>query len=85
VKIYKERGGEYIGKKNPNNSLTKWSKENWQYAGSEGKSRYLPKKIIDALPKKIIETENKLKGNKLGQKIPYTNELKKIMKSKNIF
>jgi hypothetical protein len=44
VKLYKERGGGYIGKKSDQNSLVKWTKEDWGYTGEPLHSRYLPKK-----------------------------------------
>lgn len=85
VKIYKERGGKYIGKKDPDNSLSKWTKEDWDYNGEPKHSRYLPKKVRDVLPISISRKENQLKGNKLGEKVAYSNELKKIMKKKDIY
>lgn len=47
VKLYKERGGEYVGGKTSDNSLVKWTKEDWGYVGEEGHSRYLPKKLAN--------------------------------------
>jgi len=38
VKLYKSKGGKYIGKKNPHNSLTKWSKEDWGYITPKSKN-----------------------------------------------
>ena len=29
VKLYKDRGGKYIGKKSHSNSLTQWTNQNW--------------------------------------------------------
>lgn len=49
VKLYKDRGGQYVGPKNDQNSLTQWTKEDWGYVGEPGHSRYLPKKARDAL------------------------------------
>ena len=45
VKLYKDRGGKYEGaKKGPSeNKLSKWSKQDWGYAGKKKKSVYLPK------------------------------------------
>eukprot|EP01111_Echinosteliopsis_oligospora_P003234 TRINITY_DN1517_c0_g1_i3.p1 TRINITY_DN1517_c0_g1~~TRINITY_DN1517_c0_g1_i3.p1 ORF type:complete len:117 (-),score=34.26 TRINITY_DN1517_c0_g1_i3:16-366(-) len=47
VKEYKQAGGEYVGKKSDDNSLTKWSKEEWTTKSGENSSetgeRYLPK------------------------------------------
>jgi hypothetical protein len=45
VKLYKEQGGGYIGAKTADNSLVKWTKEDWDYVGEPGHSRYLPKEV----------------------------------------
>mgnify|MGYP003133026871 FL=1 len=49
TKLYKERGGGYKGKKKET-SLSRWSKQDWQYSG-KGKGVYLPKKKIESLRK----------------------------------
>tara|TARA_R100001460_G_scaffold3427_5_gene10433 strand:- start:14174 stop:14545 length:372 start_codon:yes stop_codon:yes gene_type:complete len=49
VKYYKDSGGTYSGPKKSENKLSQWSKQDWQYAGKKGKSRYLPKKAIASL------------------------------------
>jgi len=85
VNEYKRRGGGYIGEKPKDNSLVKWTKEKWNYAGEKGKSRYLPEKVRKALPKSLKEKENKKKGTKLGKNIPYSEELKKIMRKKGVY
>ena len=84
VREYKKRGGEYIGNKSESNSLVKWTKEDWGYIGEPKKSRYLPKKVRDVMPKDLKEIENKLKGTKLGQNIPYSENLLKLLKKKKI-
>lgn len=53
VALYKKAGGGYKGKKNPNNALTKWSKQDWTTKSGKPSAvtgeRYLPKKAIKAL------------------------------------
>lgn len=49
VKLYKERGGGYFGQKEKSNSLAQWTREQWDYVGEPGHSRYLPKKAREAL------------------------------------
>lgn len=52
VKLYKERGGTYSGKKptKKTNSLKKWTKQKWKWSGDKkGKGVYLPKKKVEAL------------------------------------
>jgi hypothetical protein len=69
VKLYKERGGGYIGEKSPDNSLTKWTEEDWGYVGEEGHSRYLPKKAREALSsgEKAATSRAKNKGTEEGK------------------
>lgn len=69
VKLYKENGGDYIGPKTSDNSLVKWTKEDWGYVGEEGKSRYLPKKARKALSsgEKAATSRAKNKGTKAGK------------------
>ncbi|MCX6725553.1 MAG: DUF5872 domain-containing protein [Candidatus Saccharibacteria bacterium] len=49
VKLYKERGGDYIGEKQDTNSLKQWTDEKWGYTGEPGHSRYLPLKARQEL------------------------------------
>lgn len=69
VKLYKEHGGGYVGPKDPQNSLTKWTKEDWDYVGEEGKSRYLPKEARTHLSpgEKAATSRAKNKGTKAGK------------------
>ena len=69
VKLYKERGGGYVGTKSASNSLVKWTKEDWGYTGELGHSRYLPKKARDHLTvgEKIATDRAKNKGTTLGK------------------
>lgn len=69
VKLYKERGGGYIGEKSNDNSLVKWTKEDWGYTGEAGHSRYLPKKARESLTvgEKIATDRAKNKGTAEGK------------------
>lgn len=69
VKLYKERGGGYIGEKTDENSLVKWTKEDWGYVGEPKHSRYLPKKAREHLTvgEKIATDRAKNKGTKEGK------------------
>lgn len=79
VKIYKNLGGTYIGKKNKNNSLVKWTDENWQYYDS----RYLPEYIGSKLSKAEIKKESD-KKKKAGRKnAPWTEKVKKLYRKMN--
>lgn len=75
VKYYKDAGGKYIGAKSSSNKLSKWTKQDWDYAGKEGKSRYLPKKARESLSsgEKAAGSRAKNKATKAGkQKAKYT-------------
>ncbi len=88
VKLYKSRGGSYKGKKSSRNSLTKWSREDWGYIGSRGKSgsrktkygRYLPKKVRESLSAKEKRSENRKKGYKSGKWVPYGKKVLSLMR-----
>lgn len=69
VKLYKERGGGYIGAKSKENSLVKWTKEDWGYVAEPGQSRYLPKKAIEHMTvgEKIATDRAKNLGTKQGK------------------
>ena len=53
VKEYKEQGGKFTGSKDPRNSLTKWTRENWRTKSGKPSlktgERYLPAKAIKSL------------------------------------
>jgi len=80
VKMYKDRGGKYVGPKRKDNSLTKWTKEEWDYIGEPKKSRYLPKKAAKALSKgeKAATSRAKNKGTSKGKQ--FVKQPKKIAK-----
>ena len=72
VKIYKEKGGGYSGKKSSSNKLKKWGDQKWRTSDgskSEGKKRYLPDKAWKSLSSKEKSATNRAKaaGNKKGK------------------
>ena len=73
VQEYKRRGGGYAGAKQADNSLTKWTKEDWgTKSGCESlKSgeRYLPRKARESLTKKEYDatTDKKRADLKAGK------------------
>lgn len=77
VKLYKDRGGKYLGKKRQDNDLATWTRANWQYApGSKSKDRYLPKEAWDELSPTEERATRKKKKGKLGEWIPNTKKAK---------
>ena len=69
VKLYKDRGGRYAGPKRADNDLAKWTKEDWDYVGEEGESRYLPKEARKHLSsgEKAATSRAKNKGTEKGK------------------
>ena len=85
---YKKRGGKYKGSKSKKNSLTKWSKEKWDYINTTSrktkKGRYLTEVIRKSLTKKEKQIENKRKGSKRGKWISYSKSVSKKFKKYKI-
>ena len=82
---YKKQGGGYIGKKDPKNSLTQWTKQEWRTKSGrpslETGERYLPAKAIEALtPAQYAETTKaKRKGMREGKQfVSQPHEVKLI-------
>lgn len=85
VQEYKRRGGGYRGGSKNNNSLTKWTREKWGYAGKPRKSRYLPERVRKSLTSREKRIENKRKGSRLGKWIPYSASVKRKMRKMKIY
>ncbi len=69
VVLYKKMGGGYEGEKRDDNSLVKWTKEEWDYVGEPKHSRYLPKKAREHLTQgeKAATSRAKNEGTKHGE------------------
>jgi len=78
VKLYKDAGGDYIGRKSSKNLLTKWTKQDWQYVGKEKQSRYLPKEAIRHLTTKEKNATNKAKREGTAKGRQFVKQPKKI-------
>jgi len=82
VRKYKEEGGGYKGEKDKNNSLVKWTKQDWTTKSGkpshETGERYLPRKAIENLTEKEYAetTKAKRKGMKEGEQ--FVSQPKKI-------
>jgi hypothetical protein len=81
VKEYKKRGGEYINPKPKTNPLITWTKEDWDYITPNSK-RYLPKKVRDKLTSNEKRIETILKGDNLGEYIPYSKTVLEKMRKR---
>jgi len=69
---YKASGGDYVGPKSSDNSLSKWTDQKWRTSDnkpSEGKKRYLPDKAWSGLSagEKAATNKAKAAGNKAGK------------------
>jgi hypothetical protein len=83
VQEYKRLGGRYIGRRSPENSLKKWEREDWGYIteprrGSRGppRGRYLPAAVRAALTPAEARRENRLKGARRGEWVPYSESVR---------
>ena len=89
VKAYKSRGGKFKGKKSKHNSLSKWSREKWDYISKSGRKskrgRYLPEKVRRSLTPAEKRRENKKKGSKRGKNVKYSRSVNKKMKKYKIY
>lgn len=88
VQYYKKKGGKYIGKKSQCNSLTKWSREKWDYISEKSRKskrgRYLPEIVRKNLSKKEKLIENRRKGSKRGRWIKYSPSVASKMRKYGI-
>ena len=90
VRIYKERGGKYKGNTR-NNSLKKWTKQNWRTKSGKpsvmGKNatgeRYLPAKTIKKLSKKEYAKTTASKRRSISKGEQYSKQPKNISKKVN--
>jgi len=89
VKAYKSAGGKFKGKKSRNNSLSKWSREKWDYINKSGRKskrgRYLPEKVRKSLTPAEKRRENRKKGSKRGKWVSYSKSVNKKMKKHKIY
>jgi hypothetical protein len=82
VKRYKDAGGDYVGKKSDNNSLVKWTQQDWTTKSGRPShitgERYLPRQAIENLTSKEYSatTRAKRKGTSEGKQ--YVAQPKKV-------
>lgn len=82
VKLYKERGGGYRGRKGPENALVKWTREDWRTKSGKPSlktgERYLPAKAIKSLSSAEYAATTKAKREGLKRGEQFTSQPKKI-------
>jgi len=85
VQEYKKRGGLYIGRKQKDNPLVRWTEQDWGYINQDAqKGRYLPKKVREQLTTSQKISEQLRKRDRRGEYVPYSKELLTIMRRLNI-
>lgn len=84
VQEYKRRGGTYLGRKDPSNSLRVWTREDWGYVDGDAKGRYLPKAVRDALTPAERARENARKRGKKGRNVPYSESVTRKMRQAGV-
>jgi hypothetical protein len=78
VQYYKKDGGSYSGAKKSSNKLRKWGKQDWQYAGKKGESRYLPKKAVASLTPSERAATNRKKREDTAKGKQFSKQPKSI-------
>lgn len=89
VKIYKDKGGGYRGKKSASNSLTKWTKQKWRTKSGKPSlktgERYLPSKAIKHLSRKEYAVTTRKKRADLRKGKQFSSQPKKVAKKTKKF
>jgi hypothetical protein len=82
VKEYKDAGGGYIGEKDPDNSLTRWTEQKWTTRSGkkslESGERYLPEDAIKNISKKEYEKTSRAKSKGMKKGIQFVKQPKEI-------
>lgn len=84
VSIYKAKGGGYVGKKSPKNSLAKWSSEKWGYINDNDTKKKPKRKTRKSKKsaKKITKRKSAKKNMKKSSKTSRKNTKKSERTSK---
>lgn len=86
VARYKSQGGRYSGGKKRCNSLSKWTREKWDYISpGSGSGRYLPERVRKILTSYEKRAENRRKGSRRGSRIPYSKSVSRKMRRTGIY
>ena len=86
---YKKEGGGYKGSKMMNNSLTKWTNQDWRTKSgkksSETGERYLPSKAIENLSSKEYAETSRLKRKAMKEGEQFSKQPKKIAEKTKVY
>jgi hypothetical protein len=84
VRRYKDAGGGYKGTKDPKNSLTQWSKQDWTTKSgkpsSETGERYLPRKAIEAMSPAMYARTTRSKRAGTSQYVSQPTDIKEFVR-----
>jgi len=82
VAMYKEKGGGYTDKKDTNNSLVKWTNQDWRTKSGKPShvtgERYLPKKAIENLSNKEYRKTSRIKKEATEKGKQFSKQPEKI-------
>lgn len=91
VHIYKKHGGSYIGPKHRDNSLVRWTEQDWGYLDPADplkkrskRGRYLPLAVKEAMSEKqkVHSNARKREASRRGkQYAPYSTSTRELMRS----
>lgn len=89
VREYKKEGGGYTKPKDKNNSLVKWTNQNWMTKSGKPSSitheRYLPEKAIKALSDKEYNETSKKKKEDFKKGIQYSQQPNSLKSKTRLF
>ena len=88
VQESKRQGGRYVGPKKADNSLSKWTAEDWGYVNGDSTGRYLPKTVREQLTpaQRRATNRRKAKGTAQGKKrVPYSPATAQLMRLAGVF
>jgi hypothetical protein len=85
VQEYKRRGGGYVGRRDKNNSLKKWEREQWGYIDGDPSGRYLPAAVRKKLTTREKQREKRLKRGRVGTVVPYSASVNAKMRRAGIY
>ena len=91
VLAYKKAGGTYVGPKRADNSLSKWTAEEWDYvapAARDKRGRFLPKKVRERLTPAQQRATNRRKRAATARgevRAPYSSGINALMRSAGIY
>ena len=82
VLLYKQRGGGYSGEKSPDNSLTRWTNQDWRTKSGkpslETGERYLPAKAIKKLSSAHYAATSRAKREGMKKGVQFVKQPSKI-------